>query len=268
MDEQLVMEPIVLIDKPKRKEAHIVVNIHNSFEEVLESARKINTGLFEGDWQLSYIDKATKQIKAIDKNSEVKDFITDEVDTFYWNYQKPNFRATFSKENRRRERFERRQRRYQERRNRWKQGKNINSTFERINGEPVAGGGVLTYANMGKRILAWCIDLLVIGAIMAFFRNGFIAMVGAWLYFAIMESSHYQGTLGKILLGLKVADLNGRPIDFAKATIRHFAKYLSNILMLGYLLAFFTEKNQALHDLLAACIVVEDDDALLDGVIV
>jgi uncharacterized RDD family membrane protein YckC len=78
-----------------------------------------------------------------------------------------------------------------------------------------------------------------------------------WLYFALMESSPYQGTLGKLAVGLKVTDQHGAPISFARATGRHFAKILSAmILMLGYIMAGFTEKKQALHDMLADCLVL------------
>jgi len=88
--------------------------------------------------------------------------------------------------------------------------------------------------------------------------NVFI-VVAAWLYFAGMESSSYQATLGKRLLGLKVTDLNGDPIGFGQATGRHFGKIVSGLLTLfiGYAIAGFTEKKQALHDLMAGCIVVK-----------
>jgi uncharacterized RDD family membrane protein YckC len=56
----------------------------------------------------------------------------------------------------------------------------------------------------------------------------FIALFfGSWLYEAFMESSSYQATLGKMIFGLKVTDLNGNRICFSRATGRHFAKILS-----------------------------------------
>ena len=85
-----------------------------------------------------------------------------------------------------------------------------------------------------------------------------IAMVITFLYFAYMESSKHQGTLGKIALGLKVTDMNGQKIDFVKALTRNIAKILSAILLLiGYIMAGFTEKKQALHDVLTGCLVVK-----------
>ena len=77
-----------------------------------------------------------------------------------------------------------------------------------------------------------------------------------WLYYALFESSSWQATPGKSLLGLYVTDLQGRPITFARATIRHFAKIISSLTFLvGYILAGFTEKKQALHDMIASCLV-------------
>jgi uncharacterized RDD family membrane protein YckC len=79
----------------------------------------------------------------------------------------------------------------------------------------------------------------------------------AWLYFALMESSPHQATLGKMALGLIVTDLDGRPISFARASARNFAKCLSGlILLIGYLLIAFTARKQALHDMIAGCLVI------------
>jgi len=84
------------------------------------------------------------------------------------------------------------------------------------------------------------------------------ACVVQWLYFAIMESSSKQGTLGKMAVGIKVTDQAGNRISFLRATGRHFGKIISGmILCVGYLMAAFTEKKQALHDLMAGCLVVK-----------
>ena len=81
-----------------------------------------------------------------------------------------------------------------------------------------------------------------------------------WLYFALMESSKTQGTLGKMALGLKVTDLEGERISFARATGRYFGKIISGmILYIGYILAGLTERKQALHDIMAACLVIRKD---------
>ena len=82
-------------------------------------------------------------------------------------------------------------------------------------------------------------------------------MVISWLYFSLMESSDKQATLGKQALGIKVTNLDGKPISFGQATVRHFAKIISTlILLIGYIMAAFTDKKQALHDMIAGTLVV------------
>jgi len=77
-----------------------------------------------------------------------------------------------------------------------------------------------------------------------------------WLYFAILEST-FQATLGKRALGLKVTGIDGEPISFGRASLRYFGKILSAaILSIGFLMAAFTKKKQALHDILASCLVI------------
>jgi len=85
----------------------------------------------------------------------------------------------------------------------------------------------------------------------------FILLVfGNWLYEAFMESSSYQATLGKMIFGMKVTDLDGNRISFERATGGHFAKWLSGlILCIGYIMVGFTERKQGLHDLLAGTLV-------------
>ncbi|UCG26836.1 MAG: RDD family protein [Bacteroidales bacterium] len=82
-------------------------------------------------------------------------------------------------------------------------------------------------------------------------------IVAGWLYYALMEASKQQGTLGKMALGLKVTDMEGNRISFGRATGRYFAKIISGmIFMIGYIIAGFTEKKQALHDMIANCLVI------------
>ncbi len=79
----------------------------------------------------------------------------------------------------------------------------------------------------------------------------------AWAYFSGMESSPLQATIGKLAVGLYVTDLQGQRISFSKATGRYFAKILSGlILSIGYIMAGFTERKQALHDIMAGCLVM------------
>lgn len=78
-----------------------------------------------------------------------------------------------------------------------------------------------------------------------------------WLYYASLESSAWQATLGKRLLGLYVTNLAGQRISFARASGRYFGMVISRLtLLVGFLMAGFTAKKQALHDLLSGCLVL------------
>jgi len=81
-----------------------------------------------------------------------------------------------------------------------------------------------------------------------------------WLYYALMESSSKQATLGKMALGIKVVDLNGDRVTFGKATGRYFGKIISGlILYIGFFMAGWTSKKQALHDIMAGCLVINQE---------
>ncbi|MDH5475211.1 MAG: RDD family protein [Cyclobacteriaceae bacterium] len=78
------------------------------------------------------------------------------------------------------------------------------------------------------------------------------------LYYSLMESSKHQATLGKMAVGIIVTDTNGERLDFTKAMIRSLGKIISSfIFMIGYIMAAFTEKKQALHDMIAGTYVVQ-----------
>jgi uncharacterized RDD family membrane protein YckC len=84
-----------------------------------------------------------------------------------------------------------------------------------------------------------------------------VVLFANWLYEAFMESSSYQATLGKMIFGMKVTDLNGNRISFERATGRHFAKWLSAItLFIGYIMVGFSDRKQGLHDLIAGTFVL------------
>lgn len=86
---------------------------------------------------------------------------------------------------------------------------------------------------------------------------GGISIIIQWLYYALMESSSKQATLGKMALGIKVTDMNGNRISFGRATGRFFGKIISGLILnIGYIMAAFTQKKQALHDLMANCLVI------------
>jgi uncharacterized RDD family membrane protein YckC len=101
-------------------------------------------------------------------------------------------------------------------------------------------------------------DFFTFTFICAIFVAILLMIVASWLYFAMMESSPYQGTLGKMALGLIVTDLQGRRVTFGRASGRFFSKIITGLIpfALGYIMAGFTEKKQALHDMIASCLVL------------
>ncbi len=143
-----------------------------------------------------------------------------------------------------------------------------------------------SYAGFWLRFVAWIIDSIVLGVIIAILSlltyRGLASLMTAngagmrqihevyhglgiflrlglwWLYFAIMESSVKQATLGKLALGLRVTDLEGKRISFARASGRLFSKILSGIIFcIGYMMAGWTVRKQALHVLMADTLVLK-----------
>lgn len=123
---------------------------------------------------------------------------------------------------------------------------------------PFIGGIIFSAINMENTEELTGSSFMGIAGIVGSVTGLVLASIAAgWLYFALMESSKNQGTLGKMALSLKVTDLEGNPISFARATGRYFGKILSSmVMMIGYILAGLTEKKQALHDMLAGCLVI------------
>jgi uncharacterized RDD family membrane protein YckC len=102
-------------------------------------------------------------------------------------------------------------------------------------------------------------DTAFLGMIIgAYLFTMFFYLVAGWLYFALMESSTRQATFGKAVLSLYATDLAGRPLGFGHATGRYFAKIISGLIPfgIGYIMAGFTEKKQALHDMIAGTLVL------------
>jgi uncharacterized RDD family membrane protein YckC len=84
-----------------------------------------------------------------------------------------------------------------------------------------------------------------------------ITITATWFYYTMFEASAWQATPGKRVLRLYVTGLNGQRMTFARAAARNLAKIISSLTFLvGYLVAGFTEKKQALHDILASCLVL------------
>jgi uncharacterized RDD family membrane protein YckC len=81
-------------------------------------------------------------------------------------------------------------------------------------------------------------------------------LIIVWLYFAVLESSTKQATIGKFIMKLKVVDVNNNKISFGKASIRFFVKIFSGLIFgIGFIMIAFTKHKQGLHDLAAGTYV-------------
>lgn len=116
-------------------------------------------------------------------------------------------------------------------------------------------GAALSQIGGGDDISDGAAAFLGFGFLAGFF--GIILLV-SWLYYALSESSSWQATPGKKILNLYVTDLSGQSISFGRASGRFFAKIITGMipLAIGYILAGFTEKKQAVHDMIASCLVL------------
>lgn len=110
------------------------------------------------------------------------------------------------------------------------------------------------YANFGERFVAGLLDslILIIPSIFFYFLAG-------WLYFALMQGGDKQATVGQSAMKIMVMDCDARKVNFGQATGRYFARILSALTLgIGYLMFFWTDKKQTLHDNLAGTIVVSE----------
>lgn len=99
-------------------------------------------------------------------------------------------------------------------------------------------------------------QLMALPLLGLWFFGGLFGM--AWFYYAISESSKWQATLGKKIVRIQVVSVKGERIGFWRASVRYFGKLISRLAaFLGLLMIFFTEKKQALHDKIAATVVIQ-----------
>lgn len=92
------------------------------------------------------------------------------------------------------------------------------------------------------------------------FIESIVTMCVWWLYYSLFDSSSWQATLGKRALRLKVVDLDGNRISFARASGRFFAKYLSALTFcIGYMMAGWTKRKRSFHDMIAKTYVIKTE---------
>lgn len=118
-------------------------------------------------------------------------------------------------------------------------------------------------ATVGKRFAAMLIDSILLAIIpgfmfwfLGYWAFLFTPLLGA-IYSILLEGSPGNATLGKRAMGIRVAGAHGQGIDYATAFVRYLGKILSAALFgIGYIMALFSDSNQALHDRLANTYVV------------
>jgi uncharacterized RDD family membrane protein YckC len=97
----------------------------------------------------------------------------------------------------------------------------------------------------------------IISSLVTWIWLGLLISLLPLAYYTFFEASSYQATPGKMALGIIVTDLEGRRISIARALGRNAGKFISKmILYIGFIMAGLTPKKQALHDMLADCLVV------------
>jgi uncharacterized RDD family membrane protein YckC len=147
-------------------------------------------------------------------------------------------------------------------------------------GAAVVGGGEVVYAGFWKRYAAYFLDSIVVGIInvpvsVVFNLIGassgneslalamsLVAMLGGFAigigYYAGFHASRGGATLGKMAVGIKVVRSDGERITFLRGVGRYFGFILSSLtLFIGFIMAAFTERKQALHDMLCDTLVVD-----------
>jgi uncharacterized RDD family membrane protein YckC/Tfp pilus assembly major pilin PilA len=134
------------------------------------------------------------------------------------------------------------------------------------------------FAGFWRRVAAFIIDgfllsvpnLLIAWAMPGKTAVAFVLNVAIGVaYYGLLHSSAKQATVGKMVFGIKVTDVAGRRLGFGKAAARYFATWLSALILgIGFLMAAFTKKKQALHDTLCGTLVVNveaDADEIATG---
>ena len=158
--------------------------------------------------------------------------------------------------------------------------------MENVLDEIQTPGSEVVYANFGRRLLASLIDgiFLIFSNVVILGVFGYIILIPKnindtrqleqywtkvfslyglciltnWLYYALMESSSRQATLGKMAAGIQVATESENAVPtFGQATGRYFGKFISSMFMgLGFLVMLWRPKAQTLHDSMAGCVVI------------
>ena len=139
----------------------------------------------------------------------------------------------------------------------------------------------IRYAGFWVRFAAYCIDKIItapivgiIFSVVSIFSKKFLSRENSfyqieefisyviifpvmWSYFIFMTYK-YKATLGKMILGIKVVSDKEAELNLGQIILREIiGKLISSLsFSIGYIIAAFTNKKQALHDIIAHTTVV------------
>lgn len=85
-------------------------------------------------------------------------------------------------------------------------------------------------------------------------------LIALMIYWIVLEASPLQASLGKMALGLRVVGSKGERLSLMRAAGRNLLKMLSVLTVIGFMLAGWTKRKQALHDLTTRSLVVMPSD--------
>lgn len=137
-----------------------------------------------------------------------------------------------------------------------------------VSAAPTESAVALEPAGFWLRVVAFIVDyalLLIVGGAMMMGAAGtdllapvyLLWLLISFLYWPVLESTSLRATIGKAMVGLVVADVDGGGLPFVRSLLRNLAKIISAIpLFIGFLLAAFTTRKQALHDLITKAVVL------------
>lgn len=123
------------------------------------------------------------------------------------------------------------------------------------------------YASVWKRFFAFLIDAAIFAVlfwILSQMLSGasvaLVLLVIIWLYYAMLESSPLQASVGKMIMNIKVVDRKGRRLTFWQSTERILSKLITNITFyFGFFIAAFDKKKRTLHDRVSHSAVISNN---------